>query len=139
MILASRLARPGRVHPLPACDERALMTSEIATAPVTADGAVTIPEPVRRMLDLRPGDVAVFAVHADGRITLEARRGYRPPETPDADPVSRFEQVRGSATSGLTTDEIMTMMRGEVDEAHEDEVAARAAAMLREEGMGDGR
>jgi len=73
---------------------------------VTRKGQVTIPKPVRDRLGINPGSKVDFEVGEDGRAYL--RRAGRPVVKP-----SRFEQMRGTATSGLTTDEIMALTRGD--------------------------
>ena len=73
---------------------------------VTRKGQVTIPKPVRDRLGINPGSKIDFEVGEDGRAYL--RRVGRPAIKP-----SRFERMRGTATSGLTTDEIMALTRGD--------------------------
>jgi AbrB family looped-hinge helix DNA binding protein len=71
---------------------------------VTTKGQVTIPRDVRERLGIAPGDEVEFRVrddHAELRLSGE-------------DPGERLvRHLRGTATSGLTTDEIMAMTRGE--------------------------
>lgn len=76
---------------------------------VTTKGQVTIPKEVRDLLGIKPGSAVMFEVAQDGRvvITKVGRRG------PNARPPSRFEKLRGSATAGMSTDEIMALTRGE--------------------------
>jgi antitoxin PrlF len=71
---------------------------------VTSKGQVTIPKPVRDRLGINPGSKVDFEVAEDGRAFLRpvGKRKLKP---------SRFERMRGTATSGLTTDEIMTLTR----------------------------
>ncbi len=72
---------------------------------VTRKGQVTIPKPVRDRLGIKPGSKVDFEIGEDGRAFLRRTgRGRMPP--------SRFDRMRGSATSGLTTDEIMALTRG---------------------------
>ena len=73
---------------------------------VTSKGQVTIPKSVRDRLGIRPGSKIDFEVGEDGRAYLRrvGQRRVKP---------SRFERMRGTATSGLTTDEIMALTRGE--------------------------
>jgi antitoxin PrlF len=73
---------------------------------VTRKGQVTIPKPVRDRLGINPGSRVEFEVGEDGRAFL--RRVGKPAVKP-----SRFERMRGTATSGLTTDEIMALTRGD--------------------------
>jgi AbrB family looped-hinge helix DNA binding protein len=72
---------------------------------LTSKGQVTIPKPVRDLLGIAPGDAVDFELARDGRIVLVKVDG-RPS-------VSRFEALRGRAGAGLSTDEIMTLTRGE--------------------------
>jgi antitoxin PrlF len=71
---------------------------------VTRKGQVTIPKEVRDKLGISPGSEVEFAVSVDGRVFLRrvGDHGIKP---------SRFERMRGTATSGLTTDEIMALTR----------------------------
>ncbi|HUZ31504.1 MAG TPA: AbrB/MazE/SpoVT family DNA-binding domain-containing protein [Xanthobacteraceae bacterium] len=71
---------------------------------VTSKGQVTIPKPVRDRLGINPGSKVDFEVSEDGRAFL--RRVGKAKMRP-----SPFERLRGTATSGLTTDEIMALTR----------------------------
>jgi AbrB family looped-hinge helix DNA binding protein len=73
---------------------------------VTTKGQVTIPKPVRDRLGIKPGNAVEFELAADGRVVLFKAGGRRP--------ASRFEALRGRAGTGLSTDEIMALTRGEV-------------------------
>jgi AbrB family looped-hinge helix DNA binding protein len=73
---------------------------------VTSKGQVTIPKQVRDRLDIKPGSKVDFEIAEDGRAFLR-RVGRRVVKR------SRFERMRGTATSGLTTDEIMALTRGD--------------------------
>ena len=75
-------------------------------ATVTRKGQVTIPKPVRDRLGINPGSKVEFEVVDDGRAFL--RRVGKPTPNP-----SRFERMRGTATSGLTMEEIMKLTRGD--------------------------
>ena len=72
---------------------------------VTRKGQVTIPKPVRDHLGIGPGSQVDFRRTADGGISIEKDDGRREP--------SRFAKARGSAGQGLTTDELMALLRGE--------------------------
>jgi len=73
---------------------------------VTRKGQVIIPKPVRDRLGIKPGSKVEFEIGADGRAFLRrSGEGRIPP--------GRFVRMRGSATSGLTTDEIMALSRGQ--------------------------
>jgi AbrB family looped-hinge helix DNA binding protein len=76
---------------------------------VTTKGQVTIPKEVRDLLGITPGTSVTFEMEADGRVVLrKADMTGRNPTPP-----SRFARLRGSATAGLTTDEIMALTRGD--------------------------
>ena len=72
---------------------------------VTRKGQVTIPKPVRDYLGIRPGTKVDFRRTDDGGVVIEKVDGPRPP--------SRFAKARGSAGPGMTTDELMALLRGE--------------------------
>lgn len=74
---------------------------------VTSKGQVTIPKPVRDHLGIGPGSRVDFRRNAEGGILIEKADGPRQ--------VSRFAKARGSAGAGMTTDEIMALLRGEVE------------------------
>jgi antitoxin PrlF len=72
---------------------------------VTRKGQVTIPKPVRDYLGIRPGSQVDFRRTEDGGVVIVKADGPRPP--------SRFAKARGSAGPGMTTDELMALLRGE--------------------------
>ena len=73
---------------------------------VTRKGQVTIPKPVRDHLGIVPGSQVTFRSAADGSIVVEmADMTVREP--------SRFAKARGSAGPGLSTDELMALLRGD--------------------------
>lgn len=71
---------------------------------VTSKGQVTIPKAVRDLLGLDAGTQVTFRYGPNREIILERADGRRPP--------SRFEKLRGHAGPGLSTDELMAMLRG---------------------------
>jgi antitoxin PrlF len=76
---------------------------------VTSKGQVTIPKAVRDLLGIKPGTAVTFEMDQDGRVVVSkagARRGRRRRD-------SRIERIRGSAGPGMSTDEIMALMRGD--------------------------
>jgi AbrB family looped-hinge helix DNA binding protein len=75
-------------------------------ATVTSKGQVTIPKPVRDRLGIKPGTKVAFSLDKDGRAFIQAEDTGRPL-------TSRFERLRGTATTRLSTDEIMALTRGE--------------------------
>jgi AbrB family looped-hinge helix DNA binding protein len=72
---------------------------------VTRKGQVTIPKRVRDHLGIAPGSMVEFEVMSDGRIVL-VKQGA-PPES------NRFEKLRGTAPTKLTTDQLMALLRGD--------------------------
>lgn len=73
---------------------------------VTRKGQVTIPQEIREKAGLVPGTEVAFAIDGDGRVTLSAGRAA------GADAVRRaLGAMRGRATSGWTTEEIMALTR----------------------------
>jgi antitoxin PrlF len=73
---------------------------------VTRKGQVTIPKPVRDRLGIKPGSQVEFDIAEDRRAFLRRSGKGRVP-------ASRFLRMRGTATSGLTTDQIMALTRGQ--------------------------
>ena len=84
---------------------------------ITSKGQVTIPLEIRRRAGFLPGtDVAVVM---DGDVVRIVRT--EPGEQVSARHVTEFDEwldkVRGTGTSGLSTDEIMEMTRGYRDDS----------------------
>ncbi|MFZ6762228.1 AbrB/MazE/SpoVT family DNA-binding domain-containing protein [Pseudoroseomonas sp. WGS1072] len=73
---------------------------------VTSKGQVTIPKPVRDLLGITTGSAVEFRLTPEGQVLL-ARADAAPR------PQSRFARLRGAAGPGMSTDEIMTLTRGE--------------------------
>ena len=73
---------------------------------LTTKGQVTIPKPIRDRLVIGPGSTVEFEVAEDGRVILRPADRTLPAR-------SRFERLRGRATAGLSTDQIMALTRGE--------------------------
>lgn len=74
---------------------------------VTRKGQVTIPKPVRDHLGIGPGSRVDFRRTADGDIVIEKTHGPKQP--------SRFAKARGSAGPGMSTDELMALLRGDAE------------------------
>jgi antitoxin PrlF len=72
---------------------------------MTSKGQVTVPKGVRDYLGLGPGSEVEFRMGPDRNIIIEKADGTRPP--------SRFAKAVGSAGPGLTTDELMALLRGD--------------------------
>ena len=74
---------------------------------VTTEGQVTIPQDIREKFHLLPGTDVEFVPQSDGVI-------IRPTCGKEKNRFQRWiQRARGSATTGLTTDQIMTLTRGE--------------------------
>jgi antitoxin PrlF len=73
---------------------------------VTSKGQVTIPKPVRDHLGIVPGNQVEFRRGDDGRIVIEKAGA-------PASPPSRLASLRGHAGRGISTDEIMALLRGD--------------------------
>jgi antitoxin PrlF len=76
------------------------------TVRVTSKGQVTIPKQVRDRLGIKRGTAVDFHTAEDGRAFLR-KTGRQMPKP------SRFKRMRGTATSRLTTDQIMALTRGD--------------------------
>jgi antitoxin PrlF len=72
---------------------------------LTTKGQVTIPKAVRDHLGIGPGSKVDFRLDAQGNIVLLAATKERVP--------SRFRKLVGHAGAGMTTDEIMALLRDE--------------------------
>jgi AbrB family looped-hinge helix DNA binding protein len=72
---------------------------------LTSKGQVTIPLPIRKRLGLLPNTEVEFDVVGESVRIRKAKKQSRGREI--------VEHLRGTATAGLTTDEIMAMTRGE--------------------------
>ncbi len=77
---------------------------------LTSKGQVTIPKAIRDLLGLKAGCAVDFVVAEDGRVVLSPARQER---TSGARRDSRFARLRGTATVGMSTDEIMALTRGD--------------------------
>jgi AbrB family looped-hinge helix DNA binding protein len=82
---------------------------------VTVKGQVTIPKRVREHLGIRPGSGVEFEVGPQGDVLL---RKAGPPSK-RARPRSRFAALRGSRKTGMSTDEIMNLLRGYDEDARD--------------------
>lgn len=76
---------------------------------MTSKGQVTIPKAVREKLKLKPGAKVEFTVHDNGTVTV-GKEGDR--ERRMKEYRKRIESLIGTATSGMTTEEIMFLTRG---------------------------
>jgi antitoxin PrlF len=74
---------------------------------VTRKGQVTIPKKVRDYLGIKPGTAVEFDLRQDGEVVVH-KVGKKQRRKKDW-----IEALRGTATAGMTTDEIMALTRGE--------------------------
>ena len=75
---------------------------------ITSKGQVTIPVEIRERLGLLPNSEVEFAVEGNAVRIRKARGGRK-----GARGRSVVEHLRGKATSGMTTDQIIALTRGE--------------------------
>jgi len=72
---------------------------------VTSKGQVTIPKQVRDLLGIVTGSEVAFHRAADGSVVIAKADEQSQP--------TRFQKLRGHAGSGLNTDAIMALTRGD--------------------------
>jgi AbrB family looped-hinge helix DNA binding protein len=87
-------------------------------ATISNTGEVTIPEPIREALGLKPGNEVEFEYRGDGEAVIHKAKPERgdkngTPQKAGDNPATRFDRLQGSLKGKLTTDEIMAMTRGE--------------------------
>ena len=76
---------------------------------ITSKGQVTVPANMREMYGLRPGVEIEFLPQGDG-LQIKARK----PDQKSSAAFDRWlENAAGSAVKGITTEQIMTLTRGE--------------------------
>jgi AbrB family looped-hinge helix DNA binding protein len=73
---------------------------------LTTMSQVTIPKTIRDQSVIGPGSAVEFKIAKDRRVILSRADRAVPPR-------SRFERLRGRATTGLTTHQIMVLTRSE--------------------------
>ncbi len=76
------------------------------TAIIKANGQLTIPEPIRDALGLKPGTPVDFGLNKEGHVVILKAR-----ETA-AKVQDRFEAARGKADIKWRTKELMALLRG---------------------------
>ena len=75
---------------------------------ITSKGQVTIPQHIREAAGLRPGVEIEFTIDDTGGIRVQ--RHVEQPRDPVL--IAALARLRGSATTRMTTDEIMALTRG---------------------------
>jgi antitoxin PrlF len=106
---AQQYPEPGKRHEAaPELAEGSAPTLAGAWSPttVTTKGQVTIPKRIRDHLGVAAGSAVQFEIAAGGEVVLRCAGKITAPS-------SRFDRLLGTATAGLTTDEIMAMTRGD--------------------------
>lgn len=81
---------------------------------LTTKGQVTIPKRLRDYLGLSPGDRVRFEYADDGAVRIVTPRKHAQSKGRKA---SRFAALRGARKTGMSTDEIMNLLRGYGDDA----------------------
>ena len=76
---------------------------------ITVKGQITIPQSLRERFGLHPGAEVEFVADPDGLRILPLRRGRRKAAPADA----WLAKATGSATTQLSTDQILAITRGE--------------------------
>ena len=79
---------------------------------VTRKGQVTIPKKVRDYLGITPGTAVEFDLGRDGEVVVHKIAGHKGGGRHRREP-GRFSRLKGLATEGMSTDEIMALTRGE--------------------------
>ena len=74
-------------------------------ATVTTKGQITIPKEVRDYLGIKPGSTVGFRRGSDGEVVVFAQNA--------AAKTSRYRKALGHAGPGLSTDELMKLLRGD--------------------------
>jgi len=74
---------------------------------LTSKGQVTIPKRLRDHLGLKPGSEVEFTMNDHGEIVVRTKEQL---------PKSRFDAIRGTLNLGMTTDEFMRLLRGDIEE-----------------------
>lgn len=84
---------------------------DVMMSTITSKGQVTIPKNIRDYMGLKPGSAVEFEIAPDGRAIVQPARvagvGRRRP----------LDSLRGTLDTGMTTDELMSLLRGYDDDA----------------------
>ena len=78
---------------------------------LTTKSQVTLPKTIRDHLKVAPGDAVEFQIVADGTVRVQPARAVRTDE-PSAKALAKFRKLRGTAKTGLSSDEWMNLLRG---------------------------
>ena len=77
---------------------------------MTSKGQVTVPLPIREQAGLVPGSEVEFEIDADGVVRLRRKGDAEQPRNAALE--DAIGRLRGSATTGMSTEEIMALTRG---------------------------
>ena len=77
---------------------------------MTSKGQVTVPLPIRERSGLVPGSEVEFEIDDEGVVRLRRKGDAEQPRNAALE--EAIGRMRGSATAGMSTEEIMALMRG---------------------------
>ena len=92
---------------------------KIMTHQVTVKGQVTIPKQVREYLGIVPGSGVEFEMHASGAVMLRKAGQEKASGKGRTHSKSRFAALRGTRKTGMSTDQIMKLLRGYGEDARD--------------------
>jgi antitoxin PrlF len=76
------------------------------TSTLTSKGQVTVPKKIRDYLGLQPGSAVAFSLGPNGEVIVQTA-ATQPPRHK-----GRLRKLRGTLTTGRSTDELMRLLRG---------------------------
>lgn len=76
------------------------------TSTLTSKGQVTVPKKIRDYLGLQPGSMVAFSLGPHGEVIVQ------PEKAKPIRPSGRLRKLRGTLTTGKSTDELMRLLRG---------------------------
>ena len=76
------------------------------TSTLTSKGQVTVPKKIRDYLGLQPGSAVAFLFGPNGEVIVQ------PAEAKLSRVKGRLRKLRGTLTTGKSTDDLMSMLRG---------------------------
>jgi antitoxin PrlF len=85
------------------------------TSTMTSKGQVTVPKRLRDHLGLEPGAEVEFELRPEGEVVVRPARPGRARRRK----TGRFAKLRGTLATGMTTDELMRLLRGYDEDARD--------------------
>jgi antitoxin PrlF len=85
------------------------------TSTMTSKGQVTVPKRLRDHLGLEPGAEVEFELRPEGEVVVRPARPGRGKRRKGG----RFAKLRGTLKTGMTTDELMRLLRGYHEDAQD--------------------